>query len=114
VSQEAIVVQPTGQHTHALLAPLVVGAAVVTGTAEHADAVVAPHALAATGVVDARVGHADALNLRVTGERCRAGADLGVVGRLALGVDAASVSVVAGVPAGAAEANLGGDALVVR
>ncbi len=66
-----------------------------------------------SGVVDARVGDPDALHLRIAGERRRAGAELGVIGGLALGVDAASVSLVAGVPAASAEAHLVGGALVV-
>jgi hypothetical protein len=42
------------------------------------------------------------------------GAELGVVGGLALGVDAAGRSLVAGVPAGTAVAHLVGGTLVVR
>ena len=113
MAEEAVVVEPAGEHAHLLLTPLVVGAVVVAAAAEHADAVVAAHARRAAGVVDARVGDPDALDLRVAGERGRAGADLGVVGRLTLGVDAASVALVARVPAAAAEAHLVGGALVV-
>lgn len=113
MAQEAVVVQPAREHAHLLLAALVVGAVVVAAAAEHADAVVATHAGGTSGIVDARVRDPDALHFRVSGERGRAGADLGVVGRLAEGVDAASVSLVARVSAAAAEAHLGGGALVV-
>jgi len=113
VAQEAVVVQPAGEHAHLLLAPLVVGAVVVVPAAQHADAIVATHSRRTSGVVDARVGDPDALNLRIAGERRRAGAELGVVGGLALGVDAASVSLVARVPAASAEAHLVGGTLVV-
>ena len=106
MAQETVVVQSTGQHTHSLLAPLVVGTVVVAVTAEHADAVIAPHALGASGIVDASVWHPNTFDFRISGERGWAGADLGVVGRLALGIDATSVPIVAGILAAAAEADL--------
>ena len=114
VAKEAVVVETTRQHAHALLTSFIVGTVVVALTPEHADTVVADHALGAPGIVGAGVWNPDAFNFRISGKCSRAGADFEVVSGLAEGIEATSVSILAGISAAATEADLIRRTLTVR
>ncbi len=72
MTQEAVVVEAASEHAHAGVAAFVGGAVVVVLAAQHADAVVAAHTLGTSGIVDASVRDADALNFWISGEGWRA------------------------------------------
>ena len=97
-----------------LVASLVGGALVVRPAAEHADALVAPHpGRRARNLAHAGRRYSDALDVRVSGELWRAGAELAVSGGRAEGVHAARLRVGAGVAAPARSADLVGLAAAV-
>ena len=114
MAKETVVVETTRQHAHALLTSFIVGAVVVALTPEHADTVIADHALGAPGIVGAGVWNPDAFNFRISGKCSRAGADFEVVSGLAEGIEATSVSILAGISAAATEADLIRRTLTVR
>jgi hypothetical protein len=89
VTEEAVIVEPAGEHTHPVLASFVVGTTFIVFASQHADAVVTLHSSCTSCIVDARVWYADTFYVRITGEGGRAGADLDVVGSLAESVEAA-------------------------